>query len=193
MGILWSKLKESRERKKVLSKVGPTTHFARHEAEYWMKIFYQDVPNGKLSEAEFVEYFGNFYTSADDGSKTTLARQIFKAFDRNNNGHVSLREYLHGMSTLLRGNTLEKLEWAFILFDLDGDGLVSKEDMEGVLMLYNDLRTNKEGGISEEQLAAIVDHEFPLIDRAGKGRLGKRQFIEGVSRSHRLLEIMPIR
>ncbi|XP_066304073.1 neurocalcin homolog [Branchiostoma lanceolatum] len=193
MGILWSRLKQRREMRKVLSKVGPTTHFAKHEAEYWMKIFYKDVPNGKLSEAEFVEYFGNFYTATDDRSKSTLARQIFKAFDRNNNGHVSLREYLMGMSTLLRGDALEKLEWSFILFDLDGDGLVSKEDMEGVLMLYNDLRTNKEGGKSDEQLAAIVDQEFNLIDRAGKGRLGKRQFIEGVSRSFRLLDIMPIR
>ncbi|XP_019619948.1 PREDICTED: neurocalcin homolog [Branchiostoma belcheri] len=193
MGILWSRFKEKREMKKMLSKVGPTTHFARHEAEYWMKIFYQDVPDGKLSEDEFVEYFGNFYINANEGSKKTLARQIFKAFDRNDNGYVSLREYLLAMSTLLRGDTLEKLEWSFILFDLDGDGMVSREDMEGVLLLYNDLRTNKEAGNTDEELAAIVDREFRLIDRAGKGRLGKRQFIDGVSRSYRLLGIMPIR
>ncbi|KAI8521257.1 hypothetical protein Bbelb_010110 [Branchiostoma belcheri] len=193
MGILWSRFKEKREMKKMLSKVGPTTHFARHEAEYWMKIFYQDVPDGKLSEDEFVEYFGNFYINANEGSKKTLARQIFKAFDRNDNGYVSLREYLLAMSTLLRGDTLEKLEWSFILFDLDGDGMVSKEDMEGVLLLYNDLRTNKEAGNTDEELAAIVDREFRLIDRTGKGRLGKRQFIDGVSRSYRLLGIMPIR
>ena len=36
------------------------------------------------------------------------------------------------MSLLLHGSEDEKLEWTFQLYDLDGDGFISKDEMEDV-------------------------------------------------------------
>ncbi|UYV74831.1 KCNIP4 [Cordylochernes scorpioides] len=38
-------------------------------------------------------------------------------------------DFVQGLSTLSRGSTLEKLQWTFNLYDINGDGRVSKDEM----------------------------------------------------------------
>ena len=39
-----------------------------------------------------------------------------------------------GLSVLINGSQEQKLEWTFHLYDLDGDGVISQEEMEDVAM-----------------------------------------------------------
>ena len=39
-----------------------------------------------------------------------------------------------GLSVLINGTQQEKLEWTFHLYDLDGDGVISREEMEDVVI-----------------------------------------------------------
>ena len=52
-----------------------------------------------------------------------------------------------GLSVLVNGTQEEKLEWTFHLYDLDGDGVITREEMEDVAMsvstvCFHDARTS---------------------------------------------------
>ena len=45
-----------------------------------------------------------------------------------------MQDFVFGLSVLVKGSPEEKLEWTFHLYDLDGDGVISREEMEDVAM-----------------------------------------------------------
>ena len=44
------------------------------------------------------------------------------------------QDFVVGLSILVNGTQEEKLEWTFHLYDLDGDGVITREEMEDVAM-----------------------------------------------------------
>ena len=44
------------------------------------------------------------------------------------------QDFVVGLSVLVNGTQEEKLEWTFHLYDLDGDGVITREEMEDVAM-----------------------------------------------------------
>ena len=43
------------------------------------------------------------------------------------------------ISTLLRGTTQEKLKWTFTLYDLNGDGYITKTEVLNVMIAVHEL------------------------------------------------------
>ena len=64
---------------------------------------------------------------------------MFKAFDVNCNGAISFRDLLVTLSTLLRGSVYERLRWTFKLYDLNGDGSISKNELGDVISSVHEL------------------------------------------------------
>jgi len=46
---------------------------------------------------------------------------------------------LVSLSTLLRGTTYEKLRWTFTLYDLNGDGFITRTEVLNVLVAVHEL------------------------------------------------------
>lgn len=44
-------------------------------------------------------------------------------------GVVDFREYVMAISMLIEGSAVEKLRWSFKLYDKDGDGAITREEM----------------------------------------------------------------
>lgn len=67
----------------------------------------------------------------------------------------SIQEFLTILSKVSRGSVEEKLQWIFGLYDLDGDGLISKEEMLDVVgSIYEMLGRYTQPQIVEPHLAA---------------------------------------
>lgn len=71
------------------------------------------------------------------------AHYVFKAFDVNCNGAISFRDHIVTLSTLLRGSVYERLKWTFKLYDLNGDGCISKEELAEVVIAVHELMGRK--------------------------------------------------
>lgn len=104
-------------------------------------------------------------SSASPSVVDALAQFLFDAFDEDGSGDVDLRELGSGLSALCGGTRDEKLRAAFRLYDADGDGVISLDEMTrylaSVFRLTYASRPGARaamGGKSPEQLAAVSAH-----------------------------------
>ncbi|KAI8497270.1 hypothetical protein Bbelb_252190 [Branchiostoma belcheri] len=125
-----------RQSRRMVSQLTRVTNFSELEVKQWYRLFLKDCPEGVLGEERFVTFFCNFYKRGDLEKKKALATQIFRTFDRDGSGSVDFREFLCGMSALLRGTTAQRLRWAFNMYDLDRNGSLSREELLNVLKAY---------------------------------------------------------
>ena len=80
---------------------------------------------------------------------TTYAHHVFRAFDVESTGAINFRvrtyevdiclkiwpqDLLLSLSTLLHGTLYEKLMWTFRMYDLDGDGVITKVELGNVVV-----------------------------------------------------------
>lgn len=52
---------------------------------------------------------------------------------------VVLQQFVQGMSLISRGSLHEKLQWIFSLYDVNGDGVISKQEMVDMVTAIYDL------------------------------------------------------
>ena len=67
------------------------------------------------------------------GDCSSFADQIFRVYDSDNSGKIDFNEFLCTMSISCKGTIDEKLRWAFTLYDLDGNGFVSRKEAEEII------------------------------------------------------------
>src|SRR5689334_3491975 len=86
----------------------------------------QECPSGLFSREMFRLLFKQFFPFGDS---TRFSDYVFSAMDRNNTGSIEFHEFLSILSVMTRGRIEDKLELAFHLYDIDGDGFIAKSEM----------------------------------------------------------------
>lgn len=52
---------------------------------------------------------------------------------------IKLQDLLVTLSTLLRGSVYERLRWTFKLYDLNGDGCISRSELSEIVQAIHEL------------------------------------------------------
>ena len=105
--------------------------FTREEIEQWFREYQASLKKGmnKLTMAEFMEV----YSSVFDGEPDDFVKHLFRSFDADNDGYIDFKEFIVGLCVSGSEKVETKLKWAFKMYDLDGNGSISRDEMAGML------------------------------------------------------------
>lgn len=59
--------------------------------------------------------------------------QVFRTLDSDGSGAVTFKEFLIWLSTVSRGTQVDKLNWIFNLYDVNGDGRISRDELNLII------------------------------------------------------------
>ncbi|XP_033215740.1 Kv channel-interacting protein 2 [Belonocnema kinseyi] len=153
------------------------TKFSRQEIRVMYRGFKQECPEGVVHEDSFKDIYAKFFPH---GNSSIYAHYVFKAFDVNCNGAISFRDLLVTLSTLLRGSVYEKLRWTFKLYDVNGDGCITKSELGELVTAVHELmgRRHQHAAEDERKLRDQLDRAFRKLDLNEDGVITIEEFIE---------------
>ncbi|KAK9754752.1 EF-hand domain pair [Popillia japonica] len=153
-----------------------------------------ECPEGVVHEDSFKEIYSKFFPH---GNATLYAHYVFKAFDVNCNGAISFRhcdiaplptskqvivtltDLLITLSTLLRGSIYERLRWTFKLYDINGDGCISRGELSEIVVAVHELMGRRAHQVEDDRKAREqIDRVFRKLDLNQDGVITIEEFME---------------
>ncbi|VDK36125.1 unnamed protein product [Taenia asiatica] len=106
------------------------THFTKKQIKQWYNGFIRDCPSGQLSKKKFIEVYSGFFP---DGNAEEFCTHVFRTFDKDNSGKIDFKEFLLAINITSGGRPKEKLEWAYQMYDIDGNGTIERSEMVEII------------------------------------------------------------
>ncbi|NXJ76436.1 EFCB1 protein, partial [Trogon melanurus] len=164
-------------------------HFNKSEAECLIKLF--DTLAAKSSSRSAAaglerSVFQESLHSAFGLPDGIVADRVFRTFDKNNDSCISVVEWVEGLAVLLRGTLEEKIKYCFEVYDLNGDGYISRDEM--FRMLKNSLIQQPSEEDPDEGIKDLVDIALKKMDYDHDGKLSFMDFEKAVRDENLLLE-----
>ncbi|KAG0412782.1 hypothetical protein HPB47_010074, partial [Ixodes persulcatus] len=134
-----------------------STKFTRQELKFMYQGFKQVCPTGLVHENTFRDIYAQFFPQGD---VSQYAHYLFQAFDQDHNGTITFQDFVVGLSALSRGAPVDKLRWAFQLYDLNKDGIISRDEMLDIIVSIHSLVGNSgsASGGDDDDPDSVRDH-----------------------------------
>ncbi|QSL66507.1 hypothetical protein MERGE_000887 [Pneumocystis wakefieldiae] len=185
MGKAQSKLSQEQ-----LLELQDLTKFDKKELQQWYKGFLKDCPTGQLCKEDFQGIYKQFFPFGDPSS---FAGYVFNVFDSDNNGTIDFKEFICALSITSRGRLEEKLMWAFRLYDINNDGLITKKEMLQIVgaiykMVGNMVKLPEDEDTPEKRVNKI----FKMMDKDCDGYLTLEEFREGSKKDSTIVQALSL-
>ncbi|GBG25717.1 Calcium-binding protein NCS-1 [Hondaea fermentalgiana] len=130
---------------RLLGELTTLSHFDLNELER-IKTRYDSATSssrtGELDERTFTRFFHQLFESqgykAEDLDRS--AKLIFNALDVNNDGALNFREFVAGLSTVIKGNNEERARFWLRCFDHNADGRVDRRQLYNMVYASIEVR-----------------------------------------------------
>lgn len=101
-------------------------------------------------------------------------------------------DLLTTLSTILRGSIYEKLRWAFKLYDLNGDGCITRSELEKIVFSVHELMGKKCQGVGDRKTRNQVDTVFRKLDLNQDGVITLEEFIESCLKDELMIKSIQV-
>ncbi|NXA65497.1 EFCB1 protein, partial [Mohoua ochrocephala] len=164
-------------------------HFNKSEVECLVNLFdtlvakaSSDFAGVGFNRIVFRDTLHSAFGMTDD----VVLDRVFSIFDRDNDGCITVMEWVEGLGVLLRGTLDEKIKHCFRVYDLNGDGYISREEM--FQMLKNSLLIQSADEEPDEGIKDLVEIALKKMDHDHDGKLSFMDFEKAVRDENLLLE-----
>ncbi|KAJ3334080.1 Neuronal calcium sensor 1 [Blyttiomyces sp. JEL0837] len=127
------------------------------------------------------------------GDSAPFADCVFAVLDEGKNGSIKFKEFILAISIASRGKLEEKLAWAFQLYDLNHDGLISRDEMLTVVdAIYRMVGGMVKLPLDEDTPEKRVNKLFNMMDLDRDGNLTLDEFREGSQKDPTILNALAL-
>lgn len=170
--------------------------------------FLKDCPQGTLTKEEFQKIYRQFFPFGDPSS---FANYVFRVFDSDNSGMIDFKEFICALSVTSRGKMEDKLDWAFQLYDIDGDGKITYDEMLAIveaiykmvcMISSQHLQTAWLTRLQVGSMVKLPEDEdtpekrvrkiFRMMDKDENGSLDMEEFKEGSKRDETIVSALSL-
>jgi neuronal calcium sensor 1 len=160
-----------------------------------------------LTMDEFQKIYKQFFPFGDP---STFANYVFNVFDTDKSGSIDFKEFIIALSVTSRGKMEDKLDWAFQLYDIDGDGKITYNEMLQIVEAIYKMVSQAEPisisiVINATQVGSMVklpaDEDTPekrvkkifkMMDKDENGSLDMAEFKEGSRRDETIVSALSL-
>ncbi|XP_022253551.1 calsenilin-like [Limulus polyphemus] len=104
-----------------------------------------------------------------------------------------LLDFVVGLSALTRGSTLEKLQWTFNLYDINGDGCISREEMcEIIMAVYSLMGRFAEPSVDEASAREHSERVFQRLDKNKDGVVTFDEFVDTCVKDENMMKSLTL-
>ncbi|CAG9766905.1 unnamed protein product [Ceutorhynchus assimilis] len=153
------------------------TRFTQDEIKKIYRGFKAECPTGVVREDTFKMIYAQFFPQGANCNQ--YAHYVFNTLDQDHSGLISFEDFVQNLSILSRGSLEEKLRWAFSLYDINGDGYITREEMTDIVSSVYDLMGKlAEPCIDDDTVKEKVDRIFQKMDKNQDGVVTLDEFLE---------------
>jgi len=146
-----------------------------------------------LNEDQFCEMMTEFGFPGNKGNFVA----IFKSFDANKNGLISLKEFMLIVRIMSEDMPEEKIKWAFKTYDANDDGTIDAHEMKRLVAavylsladyipsIKEDLKIGSDG-LGEEKAEEL----FKKLDLNADGRVSKEEALKACTSDPELAKFL---
>ncbi|XP_038563424.1 Kv channel-interacting protein 1b isoform X2 [Micropterus salmoides] len=201
-----------------LEQLEAQTNFTKQELQILYRGFKNECPSGVVNEETFKHIYSQFFphggkvqcfsflalsiffTTGDlthsffcVADASMYAHYLFNAFDTTNNGSIKFKDFVMGLSILLRGTLREKLEWTFHLYDINRDGYINREEMTDIVRAIYDMMGKYtypalKGDVPQQH----VDAFFQKMDKNKDGVVTLEEFVIACQEDETMMRSMQL-
>lgn len=166
------------------------TYFDRKELQQWYKGFLKDCPSGELDREQFCQIYKQFFPFGDPDQ---FAQYVFDVFDEDKNGKIEFKEFICALSVTSRGRLEEKLKWAFQLYDINGDKVITFDEMLKIVeAIYKMTGQMVRLPPDEDTPQKRVEKIFRNMDKDKDDKLTYDEFVEGSKQDPTIVQALSL-
>jgi len=166
-------LQPSRYKPNDLEQMARETRFTKDEVRYLYRAFKQECPNGIVDEETFKDVYEKIFPLGD---ASHYAHLVFAAIDRDKTGGITFGDFMEFLSVISKGTERDKLMWTFTFYDVDHDGVISKEEMLKVMDAIHELMGGT-GSVGGNEARQHVNKVFETMDLNQDGTISVDEFM----------------
>jgi len=115
---------------------------------------------------------------------------IFNVFDDNRDGTINFQEFVCALSVMTRGSPDEKLEFAFGMYDLDGNGVITRQEMTKIMQSFYKLvgPLVSFSGKKYQAPQDLVDEFFDQMDTNHDNQISLEEYKNGALKNPDIIQ-----
>ena len=119
-------LKPTRYKPDTVEQMALETKFSKEEVKSLYRAFKQECPTGISDEETFKDVYQKIFPL---GESSKYAHLVFNSIDREQTGGITFGDFMDFLSVLTKGSEEEKILWSFQFYDVNRDGIISRDEM----------------------------------------------------------------